>query len=272
MRPVLRNVDVFLAQSEEDRRRLAEIGAPADRVHVSGNLKFDLRTPAQKPIVASLLSVFDREGIGPVLVAGSTVEGEEPLLLDAFTALRPSFPKMVLILAPRHPERFQQVAGLIRGRDIPFLECSTWNTQNSQSVAGGLVLLDTMGDLAAVYALADVALVGGSLVPRGGHNILEAAQHGAAIVVGPHTENFRDIVNLFRDANAVVVTTPEQLTATLLDLLRDPERRRELGRRAADVLRQNAGATARTLAALEALLGPPGPAPDANTVSSRQEA
>ena len=282
MRTLLRNVDTLLAQSEEDRRRLVEIGAAEERVHVSGNLKFDLKPAAERPLVAALRSALQVEGLGPVLVAGSTVEAEEPLLLDAFAALRQSFPKMGMILAPRHPERFQQVAALLRGRKLAFLECSTWNIQNpqrptwnrenSQTASAGVFLLDTLGDLAAAYALADIAFVGGSLAPRGGHNILEAAQHGAAIVVGPHTENFRDIMTRFQDANAIVTTAPGQLTQTLHVLFLDPERRRELGRRAAEVLRRNAGATARTLAALEILLGAPAPPPQAQSARSRQEA
>jgi 3-deoxy-D-manno-octulosonic-acid transferase len=115
-------------------------------------------------------------------------------------------------------------------------------------------LLDTIGELASTYALADIAFVGGSLVAKGGHNILEAAQHGAAIVVGPHTENFRDMVALFRRADAVVIANADQLAPAFLNLLADQNRRHELGERARDILRANSGATARTVAALESLL------------------
>ena len=248
--PVLRHVDVFLAQGEEDRRRLIEIGAPAERVQVSGNVKFDVKPTAEPAFLALLKSAL--AGSGPVLVCGSTVEGEEPAVLQAFAAIRQKHPAAVMILAPRHPERFPQVAELVAASGMPWWRRSQW--QAGQLMAGGVFLLDTIGELASLYALADIAFVGGSLVPKGGHNIVEAAQHGAAIVVGPYTENFRDMVALFQGADALVVATSEELTSTLLNLLSDESRRRELGVRAREILQANAGATARTLAGLESLL------------------
>jgi 3-deoxy-D-manno-octulosonic-acid transferase len=249
--PVLQNIDVFLTQGEEDRRRLGAIGAPAARVHVSGNLKFDFKPAAESPLVGQLKSA--RTSIGPVLVCGSTVEGEEPIVLKAFEAVRQQYSNACMILAPRHPERFDQVADLVVVSGIHFWRRS----QVSAEFGPGILLLDTIGELASAYALADIAFVGGSLVPRGGHNILEAAQHGAAIVVGPHNENFRDIVTLFRVAKALIITNADQLVTTFLDLLADESRRRDLGSRAREILRANAGATARTLGALESLLGEP---------------
>jgi 3-deoxy-D-manno-octulosonic-acid transferase len=262
--PVLRQVDIFLAQGEEDRCRLVAIGAPAERVQVSGNLKFDLKPPSESPLVAQLKSAltitmggphlpgFGKCGCFPVLVCGSTVEGEEPILLRAFAAVRQRFPDAVMILAPRHPGRFSQVADLVAASGINFWRRSQWT--QSQAVPGRIFLLDTIGELAAAYALADLAFIGGSLVPRGGHNILEAAQHGAPIVVGPHTENFRDMVALFRRADAVVVANADEVAPTFLELLADEGRRRDLGARAREILRANAGATARTMAALQSLL------------------
>jgi 3-deoxy-D-manno-octulosonic-acid transferase len=249
MRLVLTQVDVFLTQGDEDRRRLIEIGAPAERVQVSGNVKFDLKPAGAAPIVAQLRSAL--AGGGPVLVCGSTVEGEEPIVLRAFEAIRRKYPNAVMILAPRHPERFQQVADLLAASEMPWWRRAQWD---SSPISSGVFLLDSIGELASTYELAAVAFVGGSLVPKGGHNILEAAQHGAAIVVGPHTENFRDMVALFRRSDAVVVTTPDDLPATLLNLIADENRRRDLGARAREILRANAGATARTLAVLESLL------------------
>ncbi|HVP44215.1 MAG TPA: 3-deoxy-D-manno-octulosonic acid transferase [Terriglobales bacterium] len=251
-RHVLRRVAVFLAQSGLDAQRLVEIGAPAERVRVAGNLKFDIAAPAAKPVVEMLGAAFARSGVDQVIVAGSTVEGEEPLLLDAFRPLLKSHPRTALVLAPRHPERFESVAGLLLGSSSSFIRRSRMTGQ--ESCAGAVILLDTIGELAAVYTLASVAFVGGSLVPRGGHNILEPAQHGVPIVTGPHTENFRDIVNIFSRAGAVSVAAPEWLSAELLRLLDDSVVRRELGQRAADVFRSQSGATARTLEALETLL------------------
>ena len=251
-RRVLRRIEVFLAQSEMDAKRLVEIGAPVERVRVAGNLKFDIAAPASKPVVEMLRTAFARSGVDQVLVAGSTVEGEEALLLDAFRSLLKSHPRTTLVLAPRHPERFESVAGFLLGSGLGFIRRSRMTGQ--ESCAGAVILLDTIGELAALYALASVAFVGGSLVPRGGHNILEPAQHGVPIVTGPHTENFRDIVNVFSRAGALCVETPESLNAGLLRLLDDPVARRDLGQRASEVFRAQSGATARVLEALEALL------------------
>jgi 3-deoxy-D-manno-octulosonic-acid transferase len=251
IRPVLDKVSLFLTQGEEDRRRLIAMGAPAERVQASGNLKFDLKPAGPVPLVGQLKSALD--GQGPVLVCGSTVEGEETLLLRAFGQIRQRFPGGLMVLAPRHPERFPQVAQLLAAAGVDFRRRSRWDP--SLTVGGSIFLLDSIGELAAVYELADVAFVGGSLVPRGGHNILEAAQHGAAIVVGPHTENFRDIVGLFRRADALVVSSAEEISAKLLDLLGNEVRRRELGAHAREIMRANTGATGRTVAALERLLG-----------------
>jgi 3-deoxy-D-manno-octulosonic-acid transferase len=264
MRPVLRQVDVFLTQGEEDRRRLIAIGAPAERVQVGGNVKFDLKPAGAAPTVAQLK--FAIAGSGPVLVCGSTVEGEEPIVLRAFDAIRRQYSNALMILAPRHPERFQQVADLLAACGMPWWRRSHWD---SSPISSGVFLLDTIGELASIYELADIALVGGSLVPRGGHNILEAAQYGAAIVVGPHTVNFRDMVALFLRADAVVVTNADDLPATLLNLLAEENRRHDLGARAREILHANAGATARTVAVLESLLASRAGAASESVVASR---
>ncbi len=250
---VLKQIDLFLAQTEEDRKRLIDIGAPADRVEVSGNLKFDVPLPPVPPIVDSLRRAFQQAGSTPILVCGSTVEDEEPLLLQAFVNVLASYPKAAMILAPRHPERFAEVAKLLEDLGVRFWKRSLWS---GEPIVGGVLLVDTIGELASLYALADVAFVGGSLVPRGGHNIIEPAQHGVAIVVGNHTENFRDIVGLFQSGDAVRVVGPAEFPLTLMDLISNPDERAALGRRAAETLQSQTGATERTLAALEALIKP----------------
>ena len=250
---VLSQVNLFLAQGEEDRRRLLEIGAPSERVHVSGNLKFDLQPAGEAPLLTGLRAALQRDRVAPVFVCGSTVEGEEPIVLQAFTGIRERFPNALMILAPRHPERFTPVADMLAASGTTFVRRSKWD--GSQPIAPGIFLLDSIGELASSYALADIAFVGGSLVPKGGHNILEAAQHGVATIVGPYTENFRDMVALFRQAGALVVATAGELPQTLLGLLTDETRRRGVGARAREILRDNAGATTRTIVALEMLLG-----------------
>ncbi len=253
---ILSQVDLFLAQTSEDVRRLHSIGAPVDRVHKSGNLKFDVPLPPATPIVASLRSAFEKAGVGPVFVCGSTVQDEEPLLLRAFQNVIASYPKAMMILAPRHPERFAEVGKLLQNLRMPYWRRSTWN---GELLAGGVLLLDTIGELTSLYALADVAFVGGSLVPRGGHNIIEPAQHGVAIVVGNHTENFRDIVELFASQDAVKIVGPAELPLVFMELIandNDGENRERiaLGRRAAETVREQMGATERTMSELRKLL------------------
>jgi 3-deoxy-D-manno-octulosonic-acid transferase len=248
---VLRNIDLFLAQTEEDARRLRDIGAPSERVQVSGNLKFDVAAPPAPPIVASLRSSLHQAEAGPVVVCGSTVEEEEGLLLLAFQNVLASHPRAVMILAPRRPERFVEVRQLLEQMGIRFWRRSLWS---GDSIAGGVLLVDTIGELASFYSLGDVAFVGGSLVPRGGHNIIEPAQFGVPIIVGNHTENFRDIVGLFQSKDAVRVVGPAEFPLVLMDLLSKDAERAALGRRGAETLRLQMGATERTASALEKLL------------------
>ncbi len=254
MRKLLANVDMFLAQTPEDATRLQDIGARPERVRVSGNLKFDIPAPVTPAIVESVRASIAASGAGPVLVCGSTVDGEETLLLKAFENVLVQHSRAVMILAPRHPERFPAVAALLEQRSVRFCRRSVWN---GESLAGGVFLLDTIGELAALYALADIALVGGSLVPRGGHNIIEPAQHGVAIVVGNHTENFRDIVSLFQSRDAVRIVGPAELPVVFLDLLANDAERKALGQRAAETMRSQIGATARTAGELQELLAKP---------------
>jgi 3-deoxy-D-manno-octulosonic-acid transferase len=251
LRRMLVHVDLFLAQTAEDSARVQSIGAAAQRVRVTGNLKFDLGLPSTLPIVESLRQSLAAEGAGPVLVCGSTLEGEEPLLLKAFENLRVGHAGAVMILAPRHPERFDQVAILLRQLGIRSVRRSQWQ---GEALAGRVLLVDSIGELAALYALADVAFVGGSLVPRGGHNIIEPAQHGVAIVTGNHTENFRDMVALFQSRDAVRIVGMAELPLTLMQLLADDDERRALGRRAEQTMRSQMGATGRTLEALKTLI------------------
>jgi 3-deoxy-D-manno-octulosonic-acid transferase len=261
LRRMLLHVDLFLAQTQEDGTRLQSIGAEAGRVRVTGNLKFDVSLPTPQPVVETLRRSLTLEGAGPVLVCGSTVEDEEPPLLKAFENVRVGHPRAVMILAPRHRERFDEVAILLQQLGIPFARRSRWQ---GEALAGGVLLVDSIGELAGLYALADVAFVGGSLVPRGGHNIIEPAQHGVAVVVGNHTENFRDIVSLFQSRDAVRIVGLAELPLVLMHLLENDSERRALGQRAKETVRSQAGATVRTLEELNALLneGPhPQPVP-----------
>jgi 3-deoxy-D-manno-octulosonic-acid transferase len=254
LRSVLANVDLFLAQTNEDAARLQDIGASAERVRVAGNLKFDVGAATVLQIVEKLRTAIAANGSGPVLVCGSTVEGEDEVLLKAFENILSQHPRTVMILAPRHPERFGAVAVLLEKMSIRFWRRTLWN---GEELSGRVLLLDTIGELNAVYALADIAFVGGSLVPRGGHNIIEPAQHGVAIVTGNYTENFRDIVKLFQSRDAVRVARPAELMPVLMELLNNDAERKALGARAAETMRSQAGAMARTAEELRRLLAKP---------------
>ncbi len=247
---VLSEVDLFLAQTAEDAQRLREIGAETGRVRVSGNLKFDIRPNEQLSLVNGLRAAIGKDS--PVIVCGSTAEGEEGTLLKAFKSVQQQFPTAILVLAPRHPERFEKVAALIASEGFALQRRSLWSP--FQAVSGGVFLLDSVGELAAIYELADIAFVGGSLVPVGGHNILEPAQFGAAILAGPNTFNFREIVSIFELGGAIQIVTTETLFQQFLTLLSQPEERQRVGRLAKDLFAKHAGATRRTLEALDPLL------------------
>ena len=263
---VLQNIDLFTAQTEADAGRLKQIGAPADRVKVSGNLKYDVAPPSAPAIVASLRKAFQQAQAGPVFVCGSTVEDEERPLVKAFVHVLTGHPRAVMILAPRHPERFPKVAELLQQWGVRFWQRSLWS---GEPIASGVLLLDTIGELAALYALADAAFVGGSLVPRGGHNINEPAQYGVPILVGKYTENFRDIVELFRRRDAVRVVSRAELPLVFMELAANATERIDLGQRAAETLQLQTGATERTVEALVGLLAESAPGP---ATSPRKEA
>jgi 3-deoxy-D-manno-octulosonic-acid transferase len=244
---VLENIDLFLAQTEEDRRRLIEIGALESKVAIAGNLKFDVTPPRPPAIAASLRANLTQDGVEPVLICGSTLEEEEGSLLSAFRNILATRPKAVMILAPRHPERFAEVAALVENLGFRLLRRSLWG---GEPLAGAVFLLDSIGELAALYSLATIAFVGGSLVPRGGHNILEPALYGVPVVTGNHYENFRDIVNFFVSRNAVRVVGLAELPLVLMELIDNREERARLGRNALAALASQRGATEKTVAAL----------------------
>jgi 3-deoxy-D-manno-octulosonic-acid transferase len=251
VRPMLSNISAFLTQTDEDARRLIEIGATPARVEVGGNLKFDIKLPTQSPVVDRIKSALSKGGATHVIVSGSTVEGEESLVVEAFRRVLAQYRDSVMILAPRHPERFAAVEALLRSSGIRFWRRSQWD---DEPLSAGIFLLDTIGELGSVYSLANIAFVGGSLVPRGGHNILEPAFFARPIMVGPHTENFRDIIAIFRKADALVVVEGSELGSVFLSLLGDISARTALGDRAAAVLKQHVGATARMLGVIRRLL------------------
>ncbi len=206
-RNVLDNVDHVYASGQADAERFLALGVSREKLQTAGNLKFSIhcgRTESGEFVrkaAAQLLGSPETK----VLVAGSTMPGEERLLIEAYRVLRQEFPALWLILAPRHPERFGEAAALLTGAGIPFTRRSAWHADQSIKMTDAL-LLDTIGELASVYQLATVAFVGGTLVPTGGHNILEPAMFGKPIVIGPSMENFSEIADRFlRDATKLQI-------------------------------------------------------------------
>ncbi len=251
LRPVLDKVELLLAQTAEDARRLGEIGAAPERVHVAGNLKFDVPPAVEVALVAQLREALVQADARPVLVCGSTMEGEEQLLLRAFENVLASHPNAVMLLAPRNPERFDKVAGLLQRLGTKHWRRSEWR---GEPISGGVFLLDSIGELASAYSLADIAFVGGSLVSHGGHNILEPAQLGVAIVIGVSFQNFRDIVGLFRENQGGRIVGPAELPLVFMELVDSPQAREALGQRALETLRKEMGATERTVQMLAGMM------------------
>jgi 3-deoxy-D-manno-octulosonic-acid transferase len=249
LRHVLAQVDLFLMQGETHADRIRALGAPPGRVRVSGNLKFDALTEPRPPAELSALA----SGAGALWVAGSTMAGEDELVLHALREVRAVRPDARLVLAPRRPERFADVPALAQAAGFLCVKRSALGGAPWRE--GEVLLLDTMGELAGVYALATVVFVGGSLVPTGGHNVLEAAICGKAVVVGPHMENFHEIAALFRGEGALVqIDSAERLGPETLALLQDDERRELIGRRARALVDRNRGARVRTVDALAGLV------------------
>jgi 3-deoxy-D-manno-octulosonic-acid transferase len=258
MRRVLADVNEICAQTEEDAQRFRQLGAPADRVRMAGNLKFDAQPPHLGEFARSLKAALRETQRGPVVVAASTMPGEEPLVLEAWDLILARYPNALLILAPRHPARFEEVSqdlaqserGFVRRTTLPLEE----QALSKQLASTSVLLLDTIGELAGVFEMADLVFMGGSLVPTGGHNLLEAAYWSKVIAFGPHMENFREIAKLFLDAGAAIqVHNPKEL-AHATWLLENKEARESLGASARRVLEQNSGATARTLEVLRKYL------------------
>jgi 3-deoxy-D-manno-octulosonic-acid transferase len=253
-RPFLSRLTAVLAQSETDAERMRALGCAPERVSVSGNLKFDVRAGEEAAATALLR---DLAGSLRFVVAGSTLEGEETLLLAAWPAILTSAPNLALVLAPRHPERFEAVAQLLLRSGFPWRRRS--EAKQTKLAPGEIVLLDSIGELASVYSLAAVAIVGGSLFPAGGHNPLEPAQFGVPVVMGEHYANFRAIVEAMRAQQAIGIAPPEELASAISNLFRGQEAA-AMGERGRQVFEQQAGATARTVLALREILSKRGAA------------
>ena len=261
-RRVLDDVERFCMQSEEAARRIVALGADPARVIVTGSLKFDsLDWPGVGPHGQSrdrVLRYFRVSPGRPVVIAASTLRGEDQASFEAFRRVQARWPDALLVVAPRHPERFEEVTRL--AAEEGFRVVRRTSLPVDQSPDADVVVLDTIGELARLYQIASVVFVGGSLVDAGGHNILEPAMFGKAIVFGPHMHNFAEIsAEFLRGSAAVQVSSTRELGECLVDLVGDGVRRASLGAAARAIVEGNRGAKARTMAVITALLPPRDP-------------
>lgn len=238
-------------QTEEYRRRIAELGAPADRLTVTGSTKYDgLETDRSNARTSEILTGFGLRADETIFIAGSTQAPEELYAIETYLALREMHPALRLVLVPRHQERFEEVAALVQSRGLPLLRRSVIKAGQRVDAAPGtpILLLDTLGELGAAWGLAHIAFVGGSLTPRGGQNMIEPAAFAAAVLFGPNTGNFRQVVELLLSEQAArVVHSPEELTRVVSEYLEHPSLARQLGETAQRLVLQQQGATARTV-------------------------
>jgi 3-deoxy-D-manno-octulosonic-acid transferase len=245
MRRVLADVSIFAMQTEEDARRIIALGAPSTRVVVTGNLKSDLLPQTTRDDPAAWRARLGLGADARLWIAGSTHRGEETLVLDAFLRARARWPDLALLLAPRHPERAGEVEELLRARGLAAARRSRLP---AGAASGAVVILDTVGELAALYTLAEIVFVGGSLVPVGGHNVLEPAMRGKPVLVGPHTSNFREGAELLqRSGGGLVVKDGTELERELARLLEDRELARRMGEAARLAFAGRQGAVSATL-------------------------
>lgn len=255
--PFLSKLTAVLAQTGIDADRLHTLGCSPGRISVSGNLKFDVRATQEASATAILRSLGNRHRF---VVAGSTLDGEEEMLLAAWKALAAESVEdapgsgRILVIAPRHPERFVHVASLIQRSGLNWRRRTELG--DTPLVPGEVVLLDSIGELASVYSLASAAFVGGSLIEAGGHNPLEPAQFAIPILMGPHYANFREIVDLLRNQNAITILSKSGLANTLASLLGNREDSQAMGQRAHHVFESQSGATSRTVAAIVQIAAP----------------
>jgi 3-deoxy-D-manno-octulosonic-acid transferase len=252
---VLGDAQAFLAQSETDAQRLRELGAPAERVEVAGNLKYDLGPPAQNAFVTWLGDQVKQQERWPVVVAGSVVEDEEEPVLAAYDIVQRQWRRALLVLAPRKPERFAAAEQIAAERGWKVARRSRVKEGGSLGEDIDVLLLDSIGELAGLYVLADAVFVGGSLVAAGGHNILEPAWFAKPPVFGPSMDNFRDMATEFLSAGAgAQVGSGEKLGKFWVRLIKDDRGRERMGRAAQELAQQNRGATERCAARIAAIL------------------
>ena len=256
---VLASATLYLAQSDADAARLREIGAPDDIVEVAGNMKYDSEPPTLGPFGIWLTAQIKSQERWPVVVAGSIVEDEEESVLAAFDVVQRQWRRALLLLAPRKPANFDHVARLVTQDGWIITRRTQIDTNSNLDENADVLLLDSIGELAGLYAIADVTFVGGSLVPSGGHNILEPSWFGRPPIFGPYMANFRDMAGQYYSQGAgVQVASSADLAAAWIKLIRDEALANRMGEKAKNLAQQNRGATDRCLQRIESILAQQG--------------
>jgi len=257
LQPVLAGVTVFCMQTAQDARRVRLLGAAPEQILVTGNLKFDM--PEPRTALSSreaLLEQFRLPTDSLVWVAGSTHAGEEQAIAEVYLRLREKLPRLFLIIVPRHPERVRQLREELVKLSLQVTLRTALVNEHRQMAVGEVLLVDTIGEMLTFYAMADIVFVGGSLVPVGGHNILEASLLSKPVLFGPHMQNFKEITGLIRKAEGgLAVVDRDDLYHQVRLLIENPAERRRLGENGYNLLLQNRGATERTLAVIDRHLG-----------------
>ncbi len=238
MKDILSRIRAFCMQTRRDAEKIISLGADPERVFVTGNLKFEVKPPSEPPL-------WCRDMGRPLIVAGSTHEGEEEIILRAYKELQREFPGLTMVVAPRHPERFPEVEDLLQRESINYGKRSGLDVE-----ARDVILLDGIGELSSVYAVADISIIGGSFIPRGGHNLFEPAYWRKPIVCGPHMNNFPLAEEFFREG-AAIKTAGDALAGVIRELLQNESRRHEMGQRAYMLYERNRGALEKTIGIIE---------------------
>lgn len=257
MKKVLSYVDFLYMQGKIDAERIITIGADEKKVGIMGNFKFDIELNKREPVH------WVDGAKGQILIAGSTHKGEEEIILDAYEVIKKNITDLKLILAPRHPERFKEVEEILEKRRLNYIRRSEINQESTVSgqwsIATGngqratvhsfpdIILLDTIGELSEIYSKATVALIGGSLLPFGGHNILEPAYWGIPIVFGPHMDNFPFSNEFLREGAALMVKDSRDIATAINDLLENPEKANQMGQKTKAIIDNNTGAVKKAL-------------------------
>lgn len=268
LKPVLKKINLSLVQTERDAERLMRLGVSQDKIHITGNMKFDVKDYA--PHLLRQTEIYKKDypdfrsklclgSQDKLFVAGSTHAGEEEIILEVYKELQRDFSDLKLLIAPRHPERSEEIAKVVSRFGFCSVYVSNLPFKCSTCIPKSVFILDTVGELISFYGIADIVFVGGSLIKKGGHNILEPASMAKPILFGSHMFNFRDIADLFLNNEAAIMIYDQvDLRTKIADLLNNPSKAIELGQRAQQLILQNQGASKRNVEYIKAVVSYPG--------------